>query len=287
MAVDDDSGNKPQARLFPCLAILRYTVATVVTVLAVVVIVKVIYVGVRPEDVSVSVVQGHVSTSDLWNETTTYVDAAEATTVTAAKAAVVYPRVGGPRGSCIGGGGGLYSAALSRPCFGPGGDDDDVDSGTYGRPLTRTVYTPVDALNLEVALSVDNQSGRGSIYCRSINVTFRAGGGGMATAAGMVIGVLRLPSSFDFQAKPQTSHKISRMVTFNDTAALKYIADNYGGDTSFTGVVEVTMNTSSVVFGHHITRPRIVTLVCSQVDFVSVRYATATATSVQCIKSNN
>jgi hypothetical protein len=61
MAVDD-SGK--QATLFPCLAILRYTVATVVTVLAVVVIVMVIAVGVRPEDVSVSVVQGHVSTSE-------------------------------------------------------------------------------------------------------------------------------------------------------------------------------------------------------------------------------
>jgi hypothetical protein len=274
MAVDD-SGK--QATLFPCLAILRYTVATVVTVLAVVVIVMVIAVGVRPEDVSVSVVQGHVSTSDLWNETTTYVDAE--TTVTPK---AIYPR-GGPRGSCIGGRGGPYSAALTRPCFGPGGTDDNF--GTYGRPLTRTVYTPVDALSLEVALSVENQGGRGSIYCRSINVTFRAGGStSTSMAAGMEIGVLYLPPSFDFQAKPQTSHKISREVTFRGTNVLKYIADTYGGESSFTGVVEVTINTSSVVFGHH-TSPKIVTLVCSPVDF-SVRDATATATSVQCIKSN-
>jgi hypothetical protein len=57
--------------------------------LSVVVIVMVIAVGVHPKDVSVSVVQGHISTSDLWNKTT-YVDTEMTVTPKA-----IYP-CGGP-----------------------------------------------------------------------------------------------------------------------------------------------------------------------------------------------
>lgn len=275
MAVEDGSGGKQmQAIRFPCLAILRYTVATVVTVLAVVVIVMVIAVGVRPDNVSVSVVQGHVSTSDLWNETTTYVDAEPAT------ARTMSGRRGG-RGGCIGG---LRGAPYSelRSCFGPGGGEDGIvgGGGVYSRrPPTRTVYTAVEALSLEVILSVDNPSGRGSIYCQSINVTFRAG----TPPTGMEIGAFNLSRSFDFHVKPQTSHKIARSLVVDNPTVLDYIASTYGGESSFTGTVEVTMNTSSVVtqLGHR-TPFSIVKLVCSPVDF-SVGDATATATAVQCI----
>ena len=268
MAVDD-SGKR--ARLLPCLAILRYTVATVVTVLAVVVIVMVIAVGVRPDDVSVSVVQGHVGTSALWKETTTYVDAEPTATAT------TISRRGARPVDCIGAGGrgAPYSESLGS-CSGFGGGRDFSTHGSvvYGRPPTRTVYTLVKALTLVVILSVENPSGRGIIYCESINVSFYAG----TAAAGMKIGALQLPSSLDFNVKPQTSHVIGREVTFNDTAVLKQIADTYGGESSFTGTVEVTMNTSYVVLRHH-NPPSIVTLVCSQVYF-SFYDATATATSV-------
>jgi hypothetical protein len=265
----DDSGK--QARLLPCLAILRYTVATVVTVLAVVVIVMVIAVGVRPDDVNVSVVQGHVATSDLWEEMTTTTTTYDVNTE---PSATTISRRGPRPVNCIGTGGGRGAAELGS-CSGSGG------RVIYGRPLTRTVYTPAKILSLEVYLNVENRSGRGIIYCKSINVSFYAG----SAAEGMnKIGMLQLPRSLDFNVKPQTSHVIGRVVTFNDATMLKKIADTYGGEFSFKGTVEVTMNTSFVVFKHHST-PITITLVCSPVDF-SVGYASDTATSVQCAKSS-
>lgn len=133
MAVDD-SGKR--ARLLPCLAILRYTVATVVTVLAVVVIVMVIAVGVRPGDVSVSVVQGHVRAVGCIDGYCFRVNP--------------YSEFG----SCSGFRGCTRVVSPTRTVYNP----------------------PLESLSFRVSLSVDNPSGRaGIIYCTNITVSLFAG----------------------------------------------------------------------------------------------------------------
>nr|CAB3469271.1 unnamed protein product [Digitaria exilis] len=243
-------GEERPARRFQCLAVLRYMVATVVTVLALVVIAKVIAVGVRPKDIVLSVVHGHVWTSALWKEVTT----------------PPKQQRGGDNNN------------NNNNCT--GGDDGDCSSDSGGLPATKATYQPVAILHLKFVMSVDNPSGRGSVHCDSISVAFIGGGGGGGDDDTMTIGTIPLP--YSFQVRPQSTHKFFRLVTIYNTTVLAHMASEYAGMTSFTGRLQVTMNTYDTRLGRRADSRTAVGFECSPVVF-SLADASDTDASIQCL----
>ncbi|CAL5050508.1 unnamed protein product [Urochloa decumbens] len=238
-----DSGEE-RAR-FSCLTALRYTVAAVVTALAVVIIVMVIaaVVVLRPEKLSLSVVQGHVRTTKLYTESDTISHPAFCGGGNSQTTTTTEPRGGGGVG-IIGGGrdrglsaGSLASVSRPRRC----------------PPQLSRTYGPVGFLDLGVVLSVENPSGRREITCESMEVQFYDN---------VTVGVPVKITSFiepKFVVKPQSSHRFWKALRLWDKGVLAYIASQYGGSSGFMGKVNGTMTINGST--------KKVDFECSPVDF--------------------
>ncbi|KAG2634324.1 hypothetical protein PVAP13_2NG198100 [Panicum virgatum] len=238
-AVDDDD----ERTRFSWLAMARYMVASVVTVFAIVVIVLVISVGVfRTEDAIVSVVQGHVGTSPLWKRGNDFAQEVGFGVGSKQHASTKSPQPCRRRGASPYQG---YADDFDGPpCSSINGFAGNPYRSRY-RPRTTVTYLPVEYLSVGVILSVANPSGRVDIRCDNISVRFLDMPSGAEDFTAGMPGGLGWFYLEGFVVRRQSSHKVTRYIYVNDTNVLFYIARTYGGRSSFTGRVRVTMNISS------------------------------------------
>ncbi|RLN12913.1 hypothetical protein C2845_PM09G01020 [Panicum miliaceum] len=247
---------------FPCLATVRYMVTAVVAVLTVVVAVKVITVDLRPEDVELSILQGHIEASTLWRQRETEISP---------------PRL-------------QVSRRHRRPC-----DDDDYeiqpglgvndagssdDSCAESRlPSTVMTYEAAASVDLGVTLSAYNPSGRVDIKCTGITLRV-VDMPDLARNTTGTMEIVRFPLPRGFLVKRQSSHTVRRWMRVTDARVLSYLASTYAGRTSFTATVQVNATIASVTVVKR-TNPKNVSHWCSVVT-VGLDEPSTTADAVHC-----
>ena len=198
-----DVGGDEKRTRFPCLATVRYMVAAVVAVLTVVVAVKVITVDLRPEDIELSILQGHIEASTLWRQRETEISP---------------PRLQQEQ----------VSRRRHRPCddgdyeiqprLGASEDHGKINADAAGSsdicaenrlPSTIVTYEAAAAVDLGVTLSAYNPSGRVDINCTGITLRV-VDMPDLARNTTGTMEIVRFPLPRGFLVKRQSSHTVRR-----------------------------------------------------------------------------
>ncbi|KAK3140688.1 hypothetical protein QOZ80_5AG0404350 [Eleusine coracana subsp. coracana] len=219
---------------------LRYIVATVVSVLTVAVVVMVIIVDFRgPDNLRLSVLQGHIEATTLWSkvERTIY-----PSTTLLPQAGLTSRRLPCDDEEILGNvdlGLGGAETALE-----PGGEDSCSQDGFRG-PYKIETYEAAPSSSLRITLSVYNPSGRVGIKCHNIFIRVLDLPNGANSFQGMVqIGSFVLDKGFPVGR--QSSHTLRRWMDVSDPSVRAYIARTYPGSTSFPAMVQVNATITSL-----------------------------------------
>ncbi|KAL6606519.1 hypothetical protein ACP70R_042172 [Stipagrostis hirtigluma subsp. patula] len=238
MAADDSDDERTK---IPYLAMVRYTVVTVVSALAVVVVVMVTTVALRPENIRLSVLHRHVQANALWQQNVTIM-------------------------ASLGSGHRINSAAYTMDGHAGGVEVEESPAAASAETtVIGTEYKPAKEVELQFILRAYNPSGRVEIDCDNITVRVIDMPNWPDSFRGMVeIGKSDLLRLEPFTLTQQNSRTLMRPAIFNDTEVLSYLAATYGGRSSFTAMLEVNASISSSVFKLNNGSPpgRVVTHYC-------------------------
>lgn len=216
----DEYGGHKRTR-FPCLATARYVVAAVVSVLTVAVVVMVIIVALRPEKVIFSIPHQYIVADRLWWGVPGMTASSEH--------APIPSRVGG--------------RATSTKTAGQVIINDDPDTSVPFGTTETTTYSPVKNVNFLVSFTAYNPSGRADVSGE--NVTIRVldmpnyGSPSFSFQTTTLTEIVTYELQDDFSVNRQTSHTLRKWILVNNASVLSYLADMYGGWTSFTAMVQV------------------------------------------------
>lgn len=211
----DEYGGHKRTR-FPCLATARYVVAAVVSVLTVVVVVMVIIVALRPEKVIFSITYQPIEARPLWWDV------------------LVQPITGRPVAgratSAVNPNAGTATSTTTVPVTNP----------SFGSTET-TTYFAVKNVSFLVSLTADNPSGRADVSGE--NVTIRLldmpDYGSSSFSFQRLTEIVTYEMQDHFSLNRQTSHTLWKWILVNNATVLSYLADRYGGRTSFPAMVQV------------------------------------------------
>ncbi|KQJ85816.1 hypothetical protein BRADI_4g01860v3 [Brachypodium distachyon] len=270
---DDDSRRRKPP--FPCLAMVRYAAAGMVTVLAVTVISMVIRAVLRSEDIRLSVNNGYVAADILWNTDTPEVQTRSSSAFTfdrdhvpiLSATSTIYRDRGFGAGVDEGGGrfGGVYPRTRPGCYLGCGSsdfnDDDDNPPPPPSAPVTQVTMKAATATNLRVILIVNNPGGRTKVDCNSTVVTITDTSTSRPPYKEEIIATLQLSN---FTVQPQTAITLQKRVTITDPAVLGYIWDRHRGRPAFGVVLRVSSSVASYPLGK-MTEPKTRSYVCRSV----------------------
>lgn len=262
----DDNGREHTR--FPCLGVVRYAAATVVTVLALAVIAMVIHAVLRSEDIRLFVNDGFIGADNLYSQTIGFGASSSSIAVNGrpGKPQSLGPprhvgggKLGDPESTTttsssvnpvIGGGASLDDA----PTEGASTDQVDHQPRSYGNNgATNVTLQRANMTNLRVILIANNPGGRTKINCTDTTVT-------LTDTTRYEIGTLKLDP---FTVPPQTTITLQKRLKINNSTTLSHIWEHYGGADSFGVTVRVRSNVTSYPLGKAQTKRQ--TYVCQLV----------------------
>lgn len=241
------AGGRKSTR-FPCLATVRYMVAAVVAVLTIVVAVKMIIVDLRPEDIQLSILQGHIEASALWSRNETdeidvnygneeVVVGSRRRTSPTCESNVIGVNVG------LGIGQQQLSTRSGTVIVGEG-EDEGEDEPRCAAPIV--TYSASSSVKLRVTLSAYNPSGRVDVNCTNTTLRVLDMPSESDNITGMMeIAKLALPQK-GFLVRRKSSHTVMKRILVHNHNVLSYIATMYAGKTSFKAMVQVNTMVTTV-----------------------------------------
>ncbi|CAM0948348.1 unnamed protein product [Alopecurus aequalis] len=236
---------------FPFLETVRYLVATVVTALVVSVVVMVIVVVHRPVEIAFSS-DGYIEAEKWWRNVTSL-----ALTSTDNIAASLGSSAYGPAG-----------VVAQSPANGPAGVV--AQSPANGPAVAHsTVYEPAEKVDILLALSAVNPSGRSHIMgsIDKIHVIDILNRVEICYFEPTKFGV---NSSVNFDLPPQIRHRYRRWVTIWENEQLQYLYDNHLHDAGGFSVLLVV----DTKYGPKGGSMKILSYYCSPVTFVNIGMST-------------